>query len=129
MNPDVVGIEITQEDDSEGKGKKSKKKKKKKDKKKEKEEKDEKEENDEKDEKDEEEKDEKSYTEEEKKLIKIYKKGMHLLRKAIRSYKKRHRNEPKIELEIHFKKWKDIIDSLKKKRRKSLKMKIIKLKI
>ena len=46
---------------------------------------------------------------------------MHLLRKAIRSYKKRHRNEPKIELEIHFKKWKDIIDSLKKKEKEESK--------
>ncbi len=46
---------------------------------------------------------------------------MHLLRKAIRSYKKRHRNEPKIELEIHFKKWKDIIVSLKNKEKEESK--------
>jgi len=46
------------------------------------------------------------YTDKEKKKAKIYKKGMHLLRKAIRSYKKRNN---KNEYENRFKFWKNII--------------------
>ena len=83
INPDVANIEITQEDDDD-EGKSSKKKKKKKDKSK-------------KEEQDEEEKEE-EFTEEEKKLYKIYKRAFHLLRKAIRSYNRRNKVEPEIDL-------------------------------
>ena len=50
------------------------------------------------------------YTEEEKNKAKIYKKGMHLLRKAIRSYKKRNN---KNEYENRFQFWKNIVTNSK----------------
>ena len=51
---------------------------------------------------------EREYTQEEKSKIKIYKKAMHLLRKAIKSYKKRNNAD---EYEDRFKFWKNIVIS------------------
>ena len=82
INPDIINIEITQDDEeSDNKSKKSKKKKK------------------------------KIFTKEEKELIKIYKRAYHLLRRAIRSFKKRNKaNEEfkqSLELNNYFIKWKN----------------------
>ena len=74
INPDVVNIEITQEDDS-GDQKKHKKGKKSKNS----------------GEKEKEKKEEKKEERRKARLIKIYNKALHLLRKAIRSYKKRNK--------------------------------------
>ena len=74
INPDVVNIEITQEDDS-GDQKKHKKGKKSKNS----------------GEKEKEKKEEKKEERRKTRLIKIYNKALHLLRKAIRSYKKRNK--------------------------------------
>ena len=84
INPDIINIEITQDDDeSDNKSKKSKKKKKNK----------------------------RTFTKEEKELIKIYKRAFHLLRRAIRSFKKRNKaNEEfkqSLELNNYFIKWKN----------------------
>ena len=94
-------IEFSDDSDEEEKTKKIKKKKKKKLKK-------EKKEGEEMDEDKNNKK--RKYTDEEKKKVKIYKKGMHLLRKAIRSYKKRNN---KNEYENRFKFWKNIINNSK----------------
>ena len=101
INPDVANIEITQNDESDGE-KKSKKKRKKKDKSKK---------DNENEEKENEEKEEREFTEEEKELIKKYKKAFHILRKVIRKYKKREQKEENYELtemKNRFNKWKDI---------------------
>ena len=83
INPDVVNIEITQEDDSENE-KKHKKNKKSKN-------------NGEKDKKEERRK---------ARLIKVYNRALHLLRKAIRSYKKRNKTfNPDYELKYAFNLW------------------------
>mgnify|MGYP003571320303 CR=1 FL=1 len=84
INPDIINIEITQDDDeSDNKSKKNKKKKKTK----------------------------RVFTKEEKELIKIYKRAYHLLRRAIRSFKKRNKaNEEfkqSLELNNYFIKWKN----------------------
>ena len=84
INPDIINIEITQDDDeSDNKSKKNKKKKRNK----------------------------KTFTKEEKELIKIYKRAFHLLRRCIRSFKKRNKaNEEfkqSLELNNYFIKWKN----------------------
>ena len=85
INPDIANIEITQDDDSDEKKKFNKKKKK---------------------------KNGREYTKEEKAQIKSYKRAFHLLRKAIRSYKKRKKTKNEfndnIVLDKHFTKWKNI---------------------
>ena len=84
INPDIANIEITQDEDSDEKKKFNKKKK----------------------------KSGKEFTKEEKALIKIYKRAFHLLRKAIRSFKKRKKTKNEfnenILLDKHFLKWKNI---------------------
>ena len=81
INPDVQNIEITQDSDNEKKQKKMKKGKK---------------------DLNPEEKEEKKKI----KLIKIYNRALHLLRKAIRSYKKRNKTfDPDYELTRAFQKW------------------------
>ena len=81
INPDVQNIEITQDSDNEKKQKKLKKGKK---------------------DLNPEEKEEKKKI----KLIKIYNRALHLLRKAIRSYKKRNKTfDPDYELTRAFQKW------------------------
>jgi hypothetical protein len=92
---DLEKIEFSDDSREEKKIKKKKKKKKKKIKK----------ENNDGNEKDE---NIRKYTDEEKKWVKIYERGMHLLRKAIRSYKKRNN---KNEYEDRFKLWKNLIIS------------------
>ena len=92
---DLEKIEFSDDSEEEKKIKKKKKKKKKKIKK----------ENNDGNEKDE---NKRKYTDEEKKWVKIYERGMHLLRKAIRSYKKRNN---KNEYEDRFKLWKNLIIS------------------
>ena len=92
---DLEKIEFSDDSEEEKKIKKKKKKKKKKIKK----------ENNDGNEKDE---NKRKYTDEEKKWVKIYERGMHLLRKAIRSYKKRNN---KNEYEDRFKLWKNLIFS------------------
>lgn len=85
INPDIANIEITQDEDSDEKKKFNKKKKK---------------------------KNGKEFTKEEKVLIKIYKRAFHLLRRAIRSFKKRKKGKNEfndnILLDKHFLKWKKI---------------------
>ena len=85
INPDIANIEITQDDDSEERKKFNKKKKK---------------------------KNEREFTKEEKARIKILKRAFHLLRRAIRSFKKRKKTKKEfnenILLDKHFTKWKNI---------------------
>ena len=85
INPDIANIEITQDEDSEDKKKFNKKKKK---------------------------KNGREFTKEEKARIKTLKRAFHLLRKCIRSFKKRKKikNEfnDNIALDKHFTKWKNI---------------------
>ena len=81
----VVKIHISEEEEKPKKKKKKKKKKIKKEK----------------------ENEQVKHTEEEKHKIKIYKKGMHLLRKAIKSYKKRNNKD---EFKNRFIFWKNIIN-------------------
>ena len=81
INPDIINIEITQDDDDSEDKRKSKRKKKK-------------------------------LTKEEKELIKIYKRAFHLLRKVIRSFKKRTKKKDEKyyneEKNKYFNKWKNI---------------------
>ena len=80
INPDIINIEITQDDDDSEERKKNIKKKKN--------------------------KNDRVYTKEEKKLIKIYKKAFHHLRRVIRSFKKRKKLNTE-GLDIYFNKWRN----------------------